>query len=225
MKVILNHLIFENILNPKNTLLNEKQIDNKEYLNYFYENNMDIKNISHLGSGENSKTFLVKTNKADYALNVRNEKADYYSILIDRYYEYLPIVYDVKTVDNKSCIVMEVLNELSDDKKEIINVIDYLFYANDEDGLDIWLEDNLHTGLLSKIKELLHEIDIDDISEKQYISKITWFLENYLDYKKFINEIENAFIEYNQVFGMKYVDFHGDNIMTDHYGQLKLIDL
>lgn len=158
-------------------------------------------------------------------MNVRNEKADYYSVLIDRYYEYLPIVYDVKTVDNKSCIVMEVLNELSDDKKEIINVIDYLFYANDEDGLDIWLEENLHTGLLFKIKELLHEIDIDDISEKQYVSKIKWFSENYLDYKNFINEIENAFIEYNQVFGMKYVDFHGDNIMTDQYGQLKLIDL
>ena len=52
-----------------------------------------------------------------------------------------------------------------------------------------------------------------------------WFYENYSDYETFINDIQSAFQEYNQALGFNYVDFHGDNLMQDKYGQVKLIDL
>lgn len=120
---------------------------------------------------------------------------------------------------------MEVLLPISQEEKNIIDCIDYLFYTNGEDGLDVWLEDNLNEDLYLKIEELMEDIDIDNISEKQYIDKLKWFCENYSDYESFINDIQSAFQEYQQALGFNYVDFHGDNLMQDKYGQIKLIDL
>lgn len=97
--------------------------------------------------------------------------------------------------------------------------------TNDEVGLDVWLEDNLRDDLYFKVEELVNETDIDRISEKQYVNKLKWFYENYSDYETFINDIQLAFQEYKQALGINYVDFHGDNLMQDKYGQVKLIDL
>lgn len=205
--------------------LNEQINNNDEYLQYFKENGINVNNISDLGSGDYSKTYKVSTDKGEFALNIRNEMVGDYSSLIDEYYDYLPTVYDVRKINGKYCVVMEVLLPISADEKNVIDYIDYLFYTNDEDGLDVWLEDNLRDDLYLKVEELMEETDIDNISEKQYVDKLKWFYENYSDYETFINDIQSAFQEYKQALGFNYVDFHGDNLMQDKYGQVKLIDL
>ena len=192
---------------------------------YFKENNIVVNNITDLGSGDYSKTYKISTYKGDLALNIRDEMVGDYSALIDEYYDYLPTVYDVRKINGKYCVVMEVLLPISQEEKDTIDCIDYLFYANGEDGLDIWLEDNLRDDLYLKVEELIEETDIDGISEKQYTNKLKWFYEKYSDYETFINDIQSAFQEYNQALGFNYVDFHGDNLMQDKYGQVKLIDL
>ena len=205
--------------------LNEHLNHDEEYLQYFKENNIVVNNISDLGSGCYSKTYKINTSKGDFALNIRNEMDVDYSALIDEYYDYLPTVYDVRKINGKYCVVMEVLLPISQEEKDIIDCIDYLFYANEEGGLDTWLEDNLRGDLYLKVEELVEETIIDDISEKQYTNKLKWFYENYIDYEIFINDIQLAFQEYEQALGFNYVDFHGDNLMQDNYGQVKLIDL
>ncbi len=205
--------------------LNEQINNNDEYLQYFKENGINVNNISDLGSGDYSKTYKISTDKGEFALNIRNEMVGDYSSLIDEYYDYLPTVYDVRKINGKYCVVMEVLLPISADEKNVIDCIDYLFYTNDENGLDVWLEDNLRDDLYLKVEELMEETDIDNISEKQYVDKLKWFYENYSDYETFINDIQSAFQEYNQALGFNYVDFHGDNLMQDKYGQVKLIDL
>lgn len=208
-------------LNENNEQLNHVE----EYLEYFKESNITINNISDLGSGDYSKTYKIATNKGDFALNIRTEMVGDYSALIGEYYDYLPTVYDVRTIKDKYCVVMEVLLPISLDEKNVIDCIDYLFYKKEEDGLDVWLEDNLRDNLYLKVDELIEEIDIDGVSEKQYVDKLNWFYENYNEYETFIDDIQSAFQEYKQVLGFNYVDFHGDNLMQDKYGQVKLIDL
>jgi hypothetical protein len=204
----------------------KEQVNNiTDYLIYFKENNITVNNISELGSGEYSKTYKIETEDGDFALNIRNEMVGDYSMLIGEDYEYLPLVYDVRKIDGKYCVVMEVLESISEVEKTVIDCIDYLFYANDEDGLDVWLEDNLRLDLYLKVEELVNETDVDSISEKQYTGKLKWFQLNYSDYDGFINEIQMAFREYHQVLGFNYSDFHGDNLMQDKFGQIKLIDL
>lgn len=204
-------------------VLNEGGIDEYSiggYLQYFKENN-----ITELGRGDNSKTYKINTNKGDFALNIRDEMVGGYSYLIDGYYDYLPTVYDVRKINDKYCVVMEVLLPISADEKNVIDCIDYLFYANDENGLDIWLEDNLREDLYLKVEELIDETDFDSFSEKQYTDRLKWFNSVYNEYEDFINEIHSAFKEYYETFGFKYSDFHGNNLMQDKYGQIKLIDL
>lgn len=205
--------------------LNEQVNNITDYLTYFKENNITVNNIDELGSGEYSKIYKIETNDGDFALNIRSEMVGDYSMLIGEDYDYLPIVYDVRKIDGKYCVVMEVLDSISVDEKNVIDCIDYLFYTNDEDGLDVWLEDNLRLDLYLKVEELVNETDVDSISEKQYIDKLKRFQLNYIDYEVFINEIQMAFREYYQVLGFNYSDFHGDNLMRDKFGQIKLIDL
>jgi hypothetical protein len=215
----------KNLATTINLYLKEQLDNNDKHLVYFTKNNISIDNISYLGKGEYSKTYKVSTNKGDYAINIRDEMVGDYSALIGEYYNHLPEVYDVSMVDGKYCVVMEVLLPISDNEKNIIDCIDYLFYTNDEDGLDVWLEDNLHNDLYLKIEELVSETNINKISEKQYTSKLQWFYNEYNNYESFIDDILSSFKEYNQVLGFNYVDFHGDNLMRDKYGDVKLIDL
>ena len=209
-------------------VLNEGGIDEYsivDYLQYFKKNNIPVNNITELGRGNSSKTYKINTNKGDFALNIRDEMVGDYSYLIDGYYDYLPTVYDVRKINDKYCVVMEVLLPISADEKKVIDCIDYLFYANDETGLDAWLEDNLREDLYLKVDELVDETDIGGISEKQYTDRLRWFNSVYNEYKDFIYDIQLAFKQYKDAFGYKYSDFHGDNLMQDKYGQIKLIDL
>ena len=98
--------------------LNEQLNHDEEYLQYFKENNIVVNNITDLGSGDYSKTYKINTNKGDFALNIRNEMVGDYSALIDEYYDYLPTVYDVRKINGKYCVVMEVLLPISQEEKK-----------------------------------------------------------------------------------------------------------
>lgn len=198
---------------------------NEQYLGYFKESGIEVTSVEYLGSGEYSKTFKVRTKGRDYALNVRNEGGGNYRYLVGEDNIYLPEVFDVREVLGKLCIVMELLFPISADEKMIIDCIDYLFYQSGDDGLDVWLEDNLNQNLYYKTQEIIEDIDIDYIEEKQYIEKLKWFRESFEGYENFIEDIQSAFQEYSRKIGGYYTDFHGDNLMKDKYGSVKLIDL
>lgn len=207
-------------------MINENVEKDSSGLDYFKEINRTVNNIEYLGKGEYSTTYKISTDSGDYALHIRDEMVGDYSELIGEHHEYLPLVYDVRKIDNKFYIVMELLYPISNDMKKAIDCIDYLFYENDLDALDNWLEDNLRDGdLYLKTRELLDITDIDNVSVTQYTDRLNWFYKHFDDYVILIGSIEDMFIEYNYTFGYRYSDFHGDNIMLDEYGDFKLIDL
>lgn len=195
-----------------------------DYIGYFEEKDLDLESIHIGGKGEYSTTYIITTSKGDdYALNVRDEGGKSYEVLIGDTWEYLPDVYDVrKAIDGKYCIVMEVLKPISKEYRDVIDAVDFLFYLNDEDGLDVWLENN--EGLLETVREYLDDYNILEVPDN-YLMKLKWLKDNITTYAKFISIIEHAFIEYKYTFGYSYVDFHGENMMMDRYGNYKLIDL
>lgn len=196
---------------------NPENILGKEALQYFHKNNLKINNIEFIGEGEYSKTYKIETDKNNYALNIREDefRKAVYLKLKGQIYEYLPKIYSVYDLPNDYyAVVMELLYPISDEEKKVISHIDRLFYDNDENGLDIWLENNLHYDLYDKVIEYVENTDQPD-----------WFSEEYENYEHLINEIQSAFQEYYEVSGFNYADFHGDNLMKDKKGNYKLIDL
>lgn len=200
----------------------------KTTLNWFSNNGLKIKSITESGKGENSKNYHVLTNNGEYSLNIKND-IDYDWVidrLIDKEYQYLPKIYAIyQNSKNEYCLIMEFLFPISDEEKKVIDCVDYLFYLNKEDGLDIWLSSNLYESLNEQVETYIKTINYNKITEKQYIPKIKWFIENYPSYSNLINEIQHAFQEYNKVMRFNYSDFHGDNLMKDKNGSIKLIDL
>lgn len=207
---------------------NPEEVLDEKYLEYFHKNNLKITHIKLIGEGLNSETYKIVTPKKEYALNIgQNISDNLYNLEIieDLSYTYLPKIYDVTKIGIKYCIVMELLFPISDEEKDIIKSIDYLFDVNEESGLEEWLENNLHSDLYSEIGSLIKTIDINTIPDKEYVDKLKWFSKNYKEYEFFINEIQSAFQEYYEIFNTSYVDFHKDNIMKDKKGYIKLIDL
>lgn len=213
------------ILYLENFQTTKISFDNDE-IGYFIENGIRISNIEYLNKGEFSKTYKVSTeNRGNFALHIRDEMVADYSDLIDEDFEYLPKIYDVRKLNDRYYITMELLNPITKEEKDIIDSIDFLFYENNYDGLDIWLEDNLHNDLYNKVRSLLGSTNFEDVSVANYKDKLKWFDRVCSDYENFINDIQESFVEYNRETRFKYGDFHGDNLMYDQYGQLKLIDL
>lgn len=207
---------------------NSEEILDEEYLEYFHKNNLKVTHIELIGQGLNSETYKIVTPKREYALNIGGNISDTLynlEIIEDLSYTYLPKIYDVTKIGTQYCIVMELLFPISDEEKDIIKSIDYLFEISEESGLEEWLEDNLHSDLYSEIESIIKKIDINSISDKEYVDKLKWFSKKYKQYEFFINEIQSAFQEYYEIFNTSYADFHGDNIMKDKKGYIKLIDL
>lgn len=208
--------------------LRENFLD-KKYLLYFEKNNIIINNTTFIAEGENSKTYKIETNNKNYALNIRDNedgrKRAYLKIKGNDIFDYLPLVYSVDTLEDYYAVVMEFLSPISEEDKKSISCIDYLFYANNEDGLDIWLEDNLYESLYIKVISLINKIKINKIKEKKYTEKLKWFYKEYPNYKNLIYSIQSAFQEYRNFFQFSYTDFHGDNLMKNENGNYKLIDI
>jgi hypothetical protein len=152
-----------------------EDILNEKYLEYYHKNNIIVNNITFIAKGQDSKVYKIETNNKNYALNIRDNederKRAYLRIKGEKKFNYLPLVYSVDNLKDYYAVVMKFLSPISDDDKKAINCIDYLFYANNEDGLDIWLEDNLYNSLYNTVIYLINEIKIDNIKEKQYTPK------------------------------------------------------
>jgi hypothetical protein len=206
--------------------------DIEQYIGYFKDENIEIKDVKVGGKGEYSQTYIINNL---YALNIRTEcnSTSLYEELIDEDYDYLPTVYDVRIADDDmTCIVMELLEPISQKQKDIIDTVDFLFYMFDEDGLDVFLERNIQNDLIYEIETRLRKATIKRIksvstptTEAKYLMFIKDLKENINTYKSFLRTVQACLREYMYTFNFPYTDFHGDNIMKDKYGNFKLIDL
>lgn len=180
--------------------------------------------------------------RGGYAVVLTNTKNDQYALRIglqtdtekwDQFVNHrYPNIVEVKffkTQGDYSVVVTEVLEQIEQDKEDIISNIGVLSAQVFKIGTDSNLlarYDYKYTfyDIFRGIQNMVSQQVVQDLKPNTK-RKIQQLIDNYEEHKEFLIDISEGFKQYYNHTSEHYHDFHFKNIMKDSEGTYKLIDL